>query len=388
MKKYLSLLTVIILIYSCSSEEADKELTQSLFPTNISIDIQSASIGDIITINGNGFSTSENYIVTFTENQNATVSEVNNNYLKVEVPENAISGNVSLTFNNQTETITNIEINTPIDINPPSTPNDITYNISFPNVNIDWNASTDIENSPITYEVYLTEWTPNTGTNHYLLDVYPNYSINGLETNENSYSFTNLNPLTKYRIGIKAIDDSGNTSEIEEIDFVMLPSGTYDGDLILTTQVYIDLLENHNINTINGNLIIGNLDSTLLSLNPEKIKNLTNLLGINTIKGSLIIGNIKDIAWNINLNYLENLNGLQDIETISGNLKIEDTNIQNLNELSSLITIGGHIEIYQNPQLYDFCSLTDLIILNNDFAIYENLYNPNLNNFINNECSN
>ncbi|MCT7905262.1 MAG: IPT/TIG domain-containing protein [Candidatus Ornithobacterium hominis] len=109
MRKILSLLTIFVIVSSCSSDDSTEQ-QQNEFPTNIEITSLSAEIGEIITINGNGFLSNETYTVTFTENQIATITEINNNYLKVEVPENAASGNITLTFNNQTEIIGNIEI--------------------------------------------------------------------------------------------------------------------------------------------------------------------------------------------------------------------------------------------------------------------------------------
>jgi len=109
MKKILSLLTILGIILSCSNDDSTEQ-QQEHFPTNIAINSQNGESGEIITINGSGFLASENYIVTFTENEIATITEINSNYLKVEIPENAISGSISLTFNNQTEIIGTIEI--------------------------------------------------------------------------------------------------------------------------------------------------------------------------------------------------------------------------------------------------------------------------------------
>lgn len=110
MRKILSLLTIFVIVSSCSSDDST-ELQQNEFPTNIEITTQSAEVGEVITINGNGFLTNETYTVTFAENKIAEIIEINTSYLNVEVPENAVSGSITLTFNNQTETIGTIEIN-------------------------------------------------------------------------------------------------------------------------------------------------------------------------------------------------------------------------------------------------------------------------------------
>ncbi|EZH73826.1 hypothetical protein ATO12_18005 [Aquimarina atlantica] len=112
MRKFLSLLTILTIVFSCSSDDST-EPQQNEFPTNIAIASQTtAGVGDILTINGNGFLTSETYIVTFTDNEIAKIIEINSNYLKLEVPEKAISGDITLTHNNKTEIIGSILINT------------------------------------------------------------------------------------------------------------------------------------------------------------------------------------------------------------------------------------------------------------------------------------
>ncbi|MBF8151567.1 IPT/TIG domain-containing protein [Winogradskyella sp. F6397] len=108
MRKILSLLTILGIIFSCTNNDPSEE--QDYFPTNIVINSQNGEIGEILTINGNGFLTNANYVVTFTENKIAAITEINSNNLKVEIPENAISGDISLTYNDHTEIIGTIEI--------------------------------------------------------------------------------------------------------------------------------------------------------------------------------------------------------------------------------------------------------------------------------------
>ncbi|MDG1811410.1 MAG: IPT/TIG domain-containing protein [Polaribacter sp.] len=111
MKHILLLLTILTFTFSCSSDDSTETEPQNQFPTNISIEnSQSLQVGDILTINGNGFSINETYIITFSDNEVATITEINSNYLKVEVPENAVSGNIILTYDNQDEVIGNITI--------------------------------------------------------------------------------------------------------------------------------------------------------------------------------------------------------------------------------------------------------------------------------------
>ena len=98
-------------MFSCSNDDSTNEQQTIEFPTNITLSSQTAEIGDILTINGNGFLVNESYIVTFSDNVIANITEINSSFLKVEIPENAESGNISLTLHNQTEVIGSIEIN-------------------------------------------------------------------------------------------------------------------------------------------------------------------------------------------------------------------------------------------------------------------------------------
>jgi hypothetical protein len=92
MRKILTLLILLNLIVSCSEDDSTNEQQIAEFPTNITLSSQTVEIGDVLTINGNGFSPNETYIITFAENEVAEIIEINDNYLNVEVPENAISG--------------------------------------------------------------------------------------------------------------------------------------------------------------------------------------------------------------------------------------------------------------------------------------------------------
>ena len=110
MRNFILLLISLNLIISCTEDKLENEQQITNFPTNISLSAQSAEVGEVVTINGNGFLVNETYIVTFTDNITANITEINNNFLKVKIPENAISGNITLTYKNETNTIGNITI--------------------------------------------------------------------------------------------------------------------------------------------------------------------------------------------------------------------------------------------------------------------------------------
>lgn len=102
MKKLLILLTLAVFLFSCSSDDSQPQEEMLEFPTGITLSNQSVSIGDILTINGNGFSPSQTYEVTFGGGVLGIINEINPSFLRVEVPENAMSGDITLTFNSVT----------------------------------------------------------------------------------------------------------------------------------------------------------------------------------------------------------------------------------------------------------------------------------------------
>ena len=111
MQKTLTLMFITIFLISCSKNDDSGAQQNSDFPTNLSLSTETIGVGDILTINGNGFLTNETYIVTFSDNTIGSNIEINPDNLKVEVPANAINGNISLTFNGETEIVGFLTIN-------------------------------------------------------------------------------------------------------------------------------------------------------------------------------------------------------------------------------------------------------------------------------------
>ncbi|WP_109436080.1 IPT/TIG domain-containing protein [Aquimarina sp. AU119] len=78
-------------------------------PTIENISTDSAVVGDIITVNGTNFDPEETYIIKFNGIQ-GTITEITTTSLKVQVPEGATTGEITLTFNEKATVIGNIEI--------------------------------------------------------------------------------------------------------------------------------------------------------------------------------------------------------------------------------------------------------------------------------------
>jgi len=103
-------------IVSCSKDEpapapAKEQPTpqQTNFPTVKSFSAQEVTVGDIITIEGENFVPSQTYTITF-NGAKGTIKEVTSNHLKVEIPEEATSGEVILSSNETSKSIGRLTI--------------------------------------------------------------------------------------------------------------------------------------------------------------------------------------------------------------------------------------------------------------------------------------
>lgn len=183
------------------------------------------------------------------------------------------------------------------------------------------------------------------------------------------------------------------------VDLVGLQNLTTIGELQIS---YNDNLESVQqlsaLTTVNGNFDmyhlpklvnldgLGNLQSIMGHINISNIDNLMDINGLqnlNTLKGNLAIqGN----------ETLDNIDALSKLTTVE-NIQIDNCDaLQNLNGLSNLTAMSGYyIYISGNLTLNDFCGLSSLI--DEDFSIdsyivKDNLYNPTIEDMINNNCSN
>lgn len=303
--------------------------------------------------------------------------------------------------------------------NLPSLVQNITYElVDFPNITFSWSRSTDVDGDDIKYLISISPWV-NVGLNDdYVLDVYPKDPV--YETMENSLTI-NLSELdnytanlNKYRIVVYAVEKEFNDYNLlysesgyfggdyfldNYLDFVPLGTeGVHYGDIELIDHLQFGMLENHQIHTLNGNLIIRTYCTTE-SYRPYEINTLENLRGLKTINGNLVVGidsgntinteivdNYSCVNLTNNISY-SSLDGLQDLESINGDLLVIGTPITNLNDFTNLVNVDGKIGFYLNYNLSDFCLLSNLFQQNN-FELYQNAYNPTLDNFLNNNCSN
>ena len=115
LKIFLTLFCIGVIV-SCSKDEptpapAKEQPTpqQTNFPTVKSFSAQEVTVGDIITIEGENFVPSQTYTITF-NGVKGTIKEVTSNHLKVEIPEEATSGEVILSSNETSKSIGRLTI--------------------------------------------------------------------------------------------------------------------------------------------------------------------------------------------------------------------------------------------------------------------------------------
>ena len=115
LKIFLTLFCMGVIV-SCSKDEPAPAPTkeqptpqQPNFPTIKNFSAQEVTVGDVITIEGENFNPSQTYTITF-NGVKGTIKEVTSNHLKVEIPEEATSGEVILSSNEISKSIGRLTI--------------------------------------------------------------------------------------------------------------------------------------------------------------------------------------------------------------------------------------------------------------------------------------
>ena len=179
-------------IVSCSKDEPAPAPTkeqptpqQTNFPTVKNFSAQEVTVGDIITIEGENFIPSQTYTITF-NGVKGTIKEVTSNHLKVEIPEEATSGEVILSSNETSKSIGRLTI-----LPKPS----VLYAYVAYNkiVKLDLQTGKEIETIAEVGRNYLNhiQFLPKTNE---IIGLQSEYNS---ETSENVYTFFRLNLVTK-----------------------------------------------------------------------------------------------------------------------------------------------------------------------------------------------
>ena len=201
------------------------------------------------------------------------------------------------------------------------------------------------------------------------------------------------------------------------------PEKIHEGTVHLNTQIEVDDFGAENYTKINGGLYIESEFNSqkitdLSSLSSLKFissrlwvaynSELTSLQGLNTIEtvgeklyilGNSIenlnglnsltsIGNETYIGNNDNIT---NLNGLNNVNSFTSIHIYNNESLTTLNGLDNLNNIDNYLKVYGNENLSNFCSLQNALVNSTDnFVvddIYDNLFNPSMEDIINGNCS-
>jgi hypothetical protein len=150
-----------------------------------------------------------------------------------------------------------------------------------------------------------------------------------------------------------------------------------------------------NLKNIGGKLTIGgfslvNLDSLI---NLESVGEYLNIFGVYNMVDIKGLSKLKTIGGYLSIGAAEklyNLEGLDALQYIGGNLMLAVNRIKDLDALENIQFIGGKIQIIKNYRLTDLCGLRPYLStgnFNNIYDIYDNLYNPTMQEIIDGDCN-
>ena len=105
MRKILVIAIMAMFMFACS----DDETTTLLQPVIETISLENVVVGDTITIPGKDFIENEIYSVKFNDVE-GKVTEVKPTFLKVEVPKNTTSGDITFTYKGESKVIGKISL--------------------------------------------------------------------------------------------------------------------------------------------------------------------------------------------------------------------------------------------------------------------------------------
>lgn len=89
-------------------------------------------------------------------------------------------------------------------------------------------------------------------------------------------------------------------------------------------------------------------------------------------------------------NVISDYSGLQNLSSITLNMEISGTGTTTLDFLENLEFVGGNLKFADNPTLFDYCGLQNLIDLNGlhgSFITENNFYNPTYQDMLDGNCS-
>ena len=229
---------------------------------------------------------------------------------------------------------------------------------------------------------------------HKLKTIRQELSFNGNPSITSLHAFQNLQNARKIKItGNKTLDNLNGLNQIQEVNVLVIKNNpsllTINGLQNLTKcELYLTIEANAKLTNLNG------------------LSNLTNTGTINIVNNTLLndissLSNLKSVSYLVEIKNNTNLTSLNGIQNIVYDNSLIDKKlfIQNNPEITTLEAISnytferGIINISGNNKLVNFCGLKKLLTeikqkeYDEDNFIYNNAYNPNTNEILNNNCS-
>ncbi|RMA64541.1 Ig-like domain-containing protein [Ulvibacter antarcticus] len=258
------------------------------------------------------------------------------------------------------------------DTSPPcTTVSNLTIVQNENSVTVSWDPCIDPNGEEVTYRIEFLK---------FLYDCELNTPYDTLEalvtTTETSYTFNNLEYFYKYVAQVSAQDPSGNSSDISGVGKNLIPIGTYTGDIILKYQYAVDLFENHQLEIVNGNVLV----EDKCGFSSTRISDLSHLAGITEINGDLVIDSH-------GYHLFDDISCFETLTKVTGKLKITggsngiNNQVHDISPLSNIIGLTD-IEIYRTniTSLSGFGNITNLT---GDFILKENINLTDLSGFNN-----
>ena len=176
-------------------------------------------------------------------------------------------------------------------------------------------------------------------------------------------------------------------SSLTGVDGVLTIDSTFiinlDGFNSLSSVVTLDIKDNDNLQNINA---LSSLTTVNQDLRIYRNQN-NSFVNIDGLSSLTFIGDDLSISANSSLN---NIDGLSSVQSIGGYFKLgTNESLININGLSSVQSIGEYITINNNQLLTNLCGIS--LVINNGFNgnynVYDNGYNPTIQDIINGNCN-
>lgn len=197
-----------------------------------------------------------------------------------------------------------------------------------------------------------------------------------IENLESDLRITENNSLTSLQ-GLNNLTTVGGGLSINQNENL---NNIFDLNSLTTIGGLVNISNNPNLININGLNNLQTVQNDVWLMNNEHLFDINGLQNLSSFSGEMIINSCDN---------LQNVDGLIGLTTIERLQLYNCKSLQNLDGVANLTSVDAVYIVY-NDSLNDFCGLTTL--LNNSFSgsysVYENLFNPTIEDILNDNCSN